>query len=198
MGTSLGENFVIVPTSGASICAVINSPSLKHYVFSRRATMLQQQSASEPSRQITQSQLSDESLITGKQLREFLGCCSEMHIWRLLNKEKYQPLAFPKPIKINDRNYWRLGAVRQWIRHQEAQSQKVSPDKGGGELAPDGEAPFVSQKRPRPVARREPHVALLSEAPAYVAPPAGIAGIGASRKQSLPSKRTGRSRARVS
>ena len=160
--------------------------------------MLQQQSASEPSRQITQSQLSDESLITGKQLREFLGCCSEMHIWRLLNKEKYQPLAFPKPIKINDRNYWRLGGVRKWIRDQEAQSQKVSPDKGGGELVPDGEGPFVGQKRPRPVARGEPHVAQLGKTHAYVAMPAGIAGIGASRKESLPSKRAGRSRARAS
>jgi predicted DNA-binding transcriptional regulator AlpA len=160
--------------------------------------MLQQQPASEPSRQITQSQPSDESLITGKQLREFLGSCSEMHIWRLLNKEKYRALAFPKPIKINDRNYWRLGAVRQWIRDQEAQSQKVSPGKGGGELAPDGEAPFVRQKCPRPVARREPHVAQLGEAPAHIALPDGIAGIGASRKQSLPSKRAGRSRARAS
>jgi hypothetical protein len=121
-----------------------------------------------------------------------------MHIWRLLNKKEYQALAFPKPIKINDRNYWRLGAVRQWIRDQEAESQKVSPGNGGGELAPDGEAPFVSQKRPRPVARREPHVAQLGEAPAHVALPDGIAGIGASRKQSLPSKRAGRSRARAS
>jgi predicted DNA-binding transcriptional regulator AlpA len=74
------------------------------------------------------SQPSDETLITSKQLRELMGRCSEMHIWRLLNDEKYQALAFPKPIKINDRNYWRLGAVRQWIRDREAQSQKVSLD----------------------------------------------------------------------
>jgi predicted DNA-binding transcriptional regulator AlpA len=85
--------------------------------------MFQQQSAAEPSRHITQSQLSDESLITGKQLREYLGCCSEMHIWRLLNEEKYKPLAFPKPFKINHRNYWRLGVVRQWIREREAQGR---------------------------------------------------------------------------
>jgi predicted DNA-binding transcriptional regulator AlpA len=159
--------------------------------------MLQRQSASEPSRQITQSQISDESLITGKQLREFLGCCSEMHIWRLLNNEKYQPLAFPKPIKINDRNYWRLGAVRQWVRHQEAQPQKVSPDRGG-ELVPDGEAPFVGQKRPRPVARREPHVTQLGEARAPVGLPASVVGTRASRKKSLPPKRAGRSRVRAS
>jgi predicted DNA-binding transcriptional regulator AlpA len=152
----------------------------------------------ESTRQSTRLPLSDECLITSGQLREMLGDCSEMHIWRMLNEEKYEPLAFPKPIKINDRNYWRMGAVRRWIRDQEAQSQKVSPDKGGGELAPDGEAPFVSQKRPRPVARREPHVAQLDEAPPHVALPAGIAGTGASRKQGLPSKRAGRSRARAS
>jgi predicted DNA-binding transcriptional regulator AlpA len=70
--------------------------------------------------------LSDESLITGKRLRKLLGDCSEMHVWRLLNNEKYQVLAFPKPIKINDRNYWRLGAIRQWICEREAQSQATS------------------------------------------------------------------------
>jgi predicted DNA-binding transcriptional regulator AlpA len=148
----------------------------------------------ESTRQSTRLPSSDECLITSGQLREMLGDCSEMHIWRMLNEEKYEPFAFPKPIKINDRNYWRLGAVRQWIRDQEAQSQKAWPDKGGGELAPDGEAPFVSQKR----ARREQHVTQLGEAPAHVALPDGIAGIGASRKQSLPSKRAGRSRARAS
>jgi predicted DNA-binding transcriptional regulator AlpA len=72
------------------------------------------------------SQLSDECLITSKPVREICGNCSEMHIWRLLNEEKYQALAFPKPIKINDRNYWRLGAIRQWIREREAQSQAAS------------------------------------------------------------------------
>ena len=151
----------------------------------------------ESTRQRTRLPLSDECLITSGQLREMLGDCSEMHIWRMLNEEKYEPFAFPKPIKINDRNYWRLGAVRKWIRDQEAQSQKVSPDKGGGELVPDGEGPFVGQKRPRPVGHREPHLAQLGKAHAHVAMPAGIAGIGASRKQSLPSKCAGRSRART-
>jgi predicted DNA-binding transcriptional regulator AlpA len=79
-------------------------------------------------RESTRPRLSDESLITGKQLRELLGCCSEMHIWRLLNEEKNQALAFPKPVKINDRNYWRLGAVREWIRVREAASQATAPD----------------------------------------------------------------------
>jgi predicted DNA-binding transcriptional regulator AlpA len=84
--------------------------------------MFQPQSASEPRR--TAPQLSDETLITGKHLRQLLGHCSEMHIWRLLNKQGLQPLAFPKPIKINSRNYWRLGAIRQWIEDQEAKSRQ--------------------------------------------------------------------------
>ena len=134
------------------------------------------------------SELSDECLISSKPVKELLGNCSDMHIWRLLNEEKYELLAFPKPFKINHRNYWRLGAVRQWIRDREAQSQRVSPYNDGGELAPDGDPLFVGQKRPRPVACREPHVTQLGKAPAHGALPAGIAGIGASRKQSLPSK----------
>jgi len=75
---------------------------------------------------------SDESLISGRQLRQLLGNCSGMHIWRLLNKQELQPLGFPIPIKINGRNYWRLGEIRQWIRDQEAKSRKqaalTSPD----------------------------------------------------------------------
>jgi predicted DNA-binding transcriptional regulator AlpA len=163
-------------------------------MLQERLTALKNSTAGQP---VVQSQLSDECLITSRQLRELLGNCSEMHIWRLLNDKKYQALAFPKPIKINDRNYWRLGAVRQWIRDQEAPSQKVSPDKGGGELAPDGDAPFVSQKRSRPVARREPRVAQLGEAPAHVGLQADIA-VDASRKQGMRSRRGGRSRARAS
>jgi predicted DNA-binding transcriptional regulator AlpA len=85
--------------------------------------MPQPRSEAQPSRKAAGSALSDESLITSKPLRELLGRCSEMHIWRLLNDEKNQALAFPRPFKINDRNYWRLGTVRQWIREREIQSQ---------------------------------------------------------------------------
>jgi len=151
----------------------------------------------ESTRQRTRLPLSDECLITSGQLREILGDCSEMHIWRLLNEQKYQALAFPKPIKINDRNYWRVGAVRQWIRDQEAQSQKVSPDRGGGELARGGEAPFVGRKRPRSVVARD-GLDHPGEARAPVGLPASVVGTRASRKQSLPSKRAGRSRVRAS
>jgi predicted DNA-binding transcriptional regulator AlpA len=87
--------------------------------------MLELQSEVEPSR--WSIRLSNESLITGRQLRQLLGNCSEMHIWRLLNKQKLQSLAFPKPTKINGRNYWRLGAIRQWIEDQEAKSRAHAP-----------------------------------------------------------------------
>ena len=63
------------------------------------------------SRHSAQSLSSDESLITSKRLCDLLGGCSDMHIWRLLNEEKYRALAFPRPIKINGRNYWRLGGI---------------------------------------------------------------------------------------
>ena len=85
--------------------------------------MPQLRSEAQPSRKAAGSALSDESLITSKLLRELLGHCSEMHIWRLLNDEKNKALAFPRPFKINDRNYWRLGTVRQWICEREIQSQ---------------------------------------------------------------------------
>lgn len=65
-----------------------------------------------------------ESLITTKNLRGVLGNCSEMHIWRLVNKPELQSLAFPKPIQINGRNYWRVAAIRQWIDDQEAKSRR--------------------------------------------------------------------------
>ena len=165
--------------------------------------MVEQRHPTESGRRGTRSQhsdlsdLSDECLITSKPVRHLVGNCSEMHIWRLLNGEKYQPLAFPKPIKINDRNYWRLGAVRQWICDQEAELQKVSLDRGDGELARGGEAPFVGRKRPRSVVARD-GLDHPGEARAPVGLPAGVVGTRASRKKRLPSKRAGRSRVRAS
>jgi predicted DNA-binding transcriptional regulator AlpA len=102
--------------------------------------VLQLHSEAELSRRATR--LSDEALITARQLRDLLGGCSEMHIWRLLNKRELQPLAFPKPIKINGRNYFRLRAIRRWIEKQEAKSQ------GEPSLAaPNPQAPKHRQQR---------------------------------------------------
>lgn len=72
--------------------------------------------------------IGDEALIPTAALRaQYLGRCSEMHLWRLLNDDRYKPLAFPTPIKINGRNYWRLGEIREWIRAQEAKSRAPAP-----------------------------------------------------------------------
>lgn len=76
------------------------------------------------SRQAGQSQLSDECLITSRRLREFLGDVSEMHIWRLLNDEGYKALKFPRPIKINNRNYFRFVEIKAWIDKQAAKSRR--------------------------------------------------------------------------
>jgi predicted DNA-binding transcriptional regulator AlpA len=115
--------------------------------------MLEQHRETEPAGQGTQSRPSDESLITGKQLRELLGGCSEMHIWRLLNAEKNQALAFPKPIKINDRNYWRLGAVRHWVREREAESQATATS--AAQSRKHSRAPRRAARR-RPARRSSP------------------------------------------
>jgi predicted DNA-binding transcriptional regulator AlpA len=62
----------------------------------------------------------DDALIGAKETRKLVHNCSEMHIWRLLNVESYAPLKFPKPIKINSRNYWRRRDILDWIELQEA------------------------------------------------------------------------------
>jgi len=62
-------------------------------------------------------------LVTAKQVRGLLGGVSEMHMWRLVCDEHYRGLKFPKPIKINRRNYFRLREVRAWIAQQDAASR---------------------------------------------------------------------------
>jgi hypothetical protein len=83
--------------------------------------MLQQDPVSHRLRRV--ARFSDESLITGRQLRQLLGNCSEMHIWRLLNREKLRALAFrfgttPPTSKAPDRpDFHRgLGFARRFAR----------------------------------------------------------------------------------
>ncbi len=70
------------------------------------------------------AELDEDALIGARETRYLLNNCSEMHIWRLLNVESYAPLAFPKPIKINARNYWRRGEIIAWIKVQEDRTRK--------------------------------------------------------------------------
>jgi predicted DNA-binding transcriptional regulator AlpA len=60
----------------------------------------------------------DDALIGARKVRQLLDDCSEMQIWRLLNDERYRDLNFPRPVKINIRNYWRRSEVLEWIKQR--------------------------------------------------------------------------------
>lgn len=57
-------------------------------------------------------------LIPQKRLRQILGDCSDMHLWRLRHAKEYERLKFPEPIIINRRNFWRQSDVEKWIARQ--------------------------------------------------------------------------------
>jgi predicted DNA-binding transcriptional regulator AlpA len=56
-------------------------------------------------------QVDDETLLTSKQVCARFGGVTVMSLWRWMNDDE---TGFPKPIKINSRNYWRLGDLRHW------------------------------------------------------------------------------------
>lgn len=58
-----------------------------------------------------QAILDDDALLNSTQTRARCGGVTTMCIWRWLRDERVQ---FPAPIKINNRNYWRLGDLRRW------------------------------------------------------------------------------------
>ena len=70
-----------------------------------------------------ENETSDLALIGSRSVRHLMDDCSEMHLWRLTNDPSYQDLNFPKPIKINGRNYFRVSSVRQWIAERETLSR---------------------------------------------------------------------------
>jgi predicted DNA-binding transcriptional regulator AlpA len=81
--------------------------------------MLQPNTAGGGSRRIVaHPKLGDECLIGSAAVRELVGGVSNMHIWRLLNDERYRALKFPRPTVIGRRNLWRLGDMRRWIKRQ--------------------------------------------------------------------------------
>jgi predicted DNA-binding transcriptional regulator AlpA len=53
----------------------------------------------------------DDILLTSAQTRARVGGVSAMCIWRWVRDSRVQ---FPIPVKINARNYWRLGDLRRW------------------------------------------------------------------------------------
>ena len=67
----------------------------------------------------------DDALIGIREVRRLLATCSDMHVWRLLNVPSYAHLKFPRPTKINSRNYWRRRAILGWIEDREAASRRT-------------------------------------------------------------------------
>ena len=65
-----------------------------------------------------------ERLLTVQQIRQKLGNCSTMHIWRLRKAPDYQHLKFPKPIIKKGRPYWREEALDRWFDTFDAPSPK--------------------------------------------------------------------------
>ncbi len=67
--------------------------------------------AIEAEMQRLQPRLDDDVLLTSAQTRARVGGVTTMCIWRWMRDQRVQ---FPAPVKINSRNYWRLGDLRRW------------------------------------------------------------------------------------
>lgn len=59
--------------------------------------------------------------LTGPQICERFGDISDMTLWRWLGNPA---LAFPKPLVINRRRYWRLADIEAWERSRAVTSQR--------------------------------------------------------------------------
>lgn len=59
--------------------------------------------------------LTDDTMLTGPQLRARFGNISDMTVHRWL---KNDALGFPQPTYINNRRYWRLGDLVSWENAQ--------------------------------------------------------------------------------
>jgi predicted DNA-binding transcriptional regulator AlpA len=68
------------------------------------------------------ARLSDRQLVPASRVCELLGGVSKMKLWRLTSSPLvcYRALAFPRPVSINNRNYFRLDEVESWIDRQAA------------------------------------------------------------------------------
>ena len=63
--------------------------------------------------------LDDDILLTAAQTRARVGGVSAMCVWRWMRDPRVQ---FPQPIKINARNYWRIGDLRRWQAERASKS----------------------------------------------------------------------------
>ncbi len=55
--------------------------------------------------------LDDDALLNSAQTKARCGNVTDMCIWRWMRDPRVQ---FPQPVKINKRNYWKLGDLRAW------------------------------------------------------------------------------------
>ncbi len=52
-----------------------------------------------------------EHLLNSRQVCARFGGVSLMSLWRWARDERLQ---FPQPVKLTNRNYWRMGDLRRW------------------------------------------------------------------------------------
>ncbi len=67
--------------------------------------------------------LDDEALLNSAQTKARCGNVTDMCIWRWLRDPRVQ---FPQPVKINRRNYWRLGDLRTWQNQHRTQNKQAA------------------------------------------------------------------------
>lgn len=67
--------------------------------------------------------LDNEALLNSAQTKARCGNVTDMCIWRWLRDPRVQ---FPQPVKINRRNYWRLGDLRAWQNQHRAQNKQAA------------------------------------------------------------------------
>jgi predicted DNA-binding transcriptional regulator AlpA len=64
--------------------------------------------------------LDDDALLNSAQTKARCGNVTDMCLWRWMRDER---VGFPQPVKINKRNYWRLGDLRAW---QDKHTNKIA------------------------------------------------------------------------
>ena len=78
--------------------------------------------------------MDDATLMTTAQVKNLLGGWCDMTIWRFLNLPAYQHFGFPRPIKINHRNYFRRQEIVGFIDRLEVKQVRGA----AGQVAEDG------------------------------------------------------------
>jgi predicted DNA-binding transcriptional regulator AlpA len=79
--------------------------------------------------------LDDDALLTSAQTRARTGNVSNMCLWRWMRDERVK---FPAPVKINGRNYWRLGDLRNWQAEQAVKGARTPSPFGSDRTARQG------------------------------------------------------------